>query len=243
MSNPSLFQQVWGNQQPTLSSLYLPIPLFIYRVYADMCAVVMVRDDVSKGKLLRYRLFGLRLSKLSLVFVMHSGSCHETVAEQVWNPDVLPSRDILSATQHSLLSWTAVLYGKAAFPLLGMALLRWAFEMLVNSPSEHLSLSDMIIPSMYMRGDICARLKDCPWSPKWFVWIQSLPWILEQPFLVAQRTKSYANQGAVFWLQPIWTLITRKQFSYITYSSTCFLSWLLSHCYMRPVQFEWFAST
>lgn len=33
---------------------------------------------------------------------------------------------------------------------------------LVNSPSEHLSLSDMIIPSMYTKGDICARLNDWP---------------------------------------------------------------------------------
>lgn len=31
--------------------------------------------------------------------------------------------------------------------------------------------------------------------------------MLEQPFPVTQSTKRYANQGTVFRLQPIWTLV------------------------------------
>lgn len=72
---------------------------------------------------------------------------------------------------------------------------------------------------------------------------RSLPWMLEQPFLVAQRTKIHANQGAAFWLQPIWTLIKWKQFPHNPYFSMYFLSWLLSHFCMKPIQLEWFSST
>lgn len=43
MSNTSLFQQIWGNQQPTLFSLSFspPVSLIIYHVYTHMRAVVM----------------------------------------------------------------------------------------------------------------------------------------------------------------------------------------------------------
>lgn len=43
-----------------------------------------------------------------------------------------------------------------------MAVISRAFKMFVNSPSEHLSLGDRIIPSIYMKGGVCVRLRDWP---------------------------------------------------------------------------------
>ena len=112
--------------------------------------------------------------------------------------------------------------------------------MLVNFPSEHLSWSDRFIPSAHMKGGVCVRLRDWPQVRRTRVWISDPPRILEQHFLAAQRTRPCANQDAVFWLQPIWTLIKWRLFPHNPASSVCVLTQLLSHFYMRRVPSEWF---
>lgn len=94
--------------------------------------------------------------------------------------------------------------------------------MLVNPSCECLSLSDGITPPYPGTATSVWGWGIGQRSQEWWPWIQWAFLESKQPFLMAQRTAHYANQGAGFWHRPIWTLIRWRQFPQNPYFSVCF---------------------